>query len=136
MDISYAFHLIKQLIVKKGEVRHNDALETISSAQFNKEEIIKEYNERKMITNYPVGSRVILKSNENESYKIGNIVRYDRITKSEKLIPVVTVDGENNEFYCFSIIRHYSKTLTDILDKLSPREQWNVLSEFYTIESN
>lgn len=92
-------------------------------------DIIKEYKEKKQVYNYPVGSKVISRSNENEPYLIGVISSYIRITKENDLVPVINF-GEDKEYVCFSIIRHYSEELCKILDKLSPKEQWNVLTEF------
>ena len=80
------------------------------------------------MTNYPIGSKIILRSNEDEPYQIGFIEDYVAITKSQSMIPVANVNGKT--FFVFSIMRHYSKTLCNILDKLTPDEQWNVLAEF------
>ncbi len=89
--------------------------------------------ERAMLINYPIGSDVIVKSNENEPYHRGRIISYMPITKAEQLTPVVKFNDTNEEFLCLGIIRHYSKELCDALDKLDFIEQWNVLSEFHKI---
>jgi hypothetical protein len=91
-------------------------------------DIEKKFFERKKIFNYPVGSNVIIRSNENEPYSVGIITAYIPISQSKDLVPVVNIHGK--EHICFSIIRHYSSALCRILDKLTPSEQWNILSEF------
>jgi polynucleotide 5'-kinase involved in rRNA processing len=99
--------------------------------EISKEDIIKEYKEKRTKVNYPIGSKVIIRSNENEPYEIGNIVDYVNITKARNLFPVISVNEKN--FICLGIIRHYSKEICNILDKLTPKEQWNILSEFNTL---
>jgi len=88
--------------------------------------------ETKMLINYPVGSDVICKSNEDEPYKRGKLVNYIALSKSCNLTP--TIRFENGEtLICMGIVRHYSKELCEALDKLDNIEQWNVLSEYHKI---
>jgi hypothetical protein len=96
-------------------------------------EIEKKFFERKRIFNYPAGSKVIIRSNENEPYSIGIIISYNYISQSKELVPVVNINGEDK--ICFSIIRQYSFSLCKILDKLTPKEQWTVLAEFNAMEN-
>lgn len=89
--------------------------------------------ERAMLINYPVGSDVIVKSNENEPYLRGTLVAYEPITKAQNLVPVVKLSLSGEVVYVLGKIRHYSKELCDALDKLTPIEQYNVLAEFHKI---
>lgn len=86
-----------------------------------------------MLINYPVGSDVIIKSNEDEPYRRGTLISYEPITKAANLVPVVKLSLSGGEVYVLGKIRHYSKELCDALDKLSPIEQYNVLAEFHKI---
>ena len=95
---------------------------------FTPDEIIKKYRDNRQKINYPIGSKVISRSNENEPYKIGIIKDYQNMSKGSNMFPIVEIDGK--EYLCMSIIRHYSETLCRILDKLTYKEQWNILAEF------
>jgi len=86
-----------------------------------------------MLINYPVGSEIICKSNENEPYKRGKIINYVAVSKASNLIPQVKFEDTGEVFLVMGIVRHYSKELCDALDKLDNIEQWNVLAEFHKI---
>ena len=88
--------------------------------------------DKAQLTNYPVGSDVICKANDDKSYSRGKITNYMGGCVDSKLLPLVTFeDGTSGQ--CMGIIRHYSKELCDVLDKLDGLDQWNVLSEFYKV---
>ena len=89
--------------------------------------------EESMVFNYPIGTKVVCKSNNNEPYLRGTIVDYEAISLAKNLTPVVKFEGEEEPFLVLGIIRPYSPELCEALDKLTPIEQWNVLSEFYKI---
>lgn len=89
--------------------------------------------ESKMLLNYPVGSDVICKSNEDVPYKRGKLLNYMALGKAANLTPMVSFEGEEFALICMGIVRHYSEELCDALDKLDPIEQWNVLAEFNKI---
>lgn len=75
------------------------------------------------------GQPVILRSNNDEPYAVGKFVCYDDLGGKSKPIPVVNVDGE--ECVCFCLVFPYSEGMTSVLDKLTPKEQWNMFSENY-----
>jgi len=79
-----------------------------------------------------INTKVIVRNNEDETYKIGILKRYDLFGggnfKKTKL-PIVDIDGV--EYTCMGIVIVYDKIVTDILDKLTPKEQWNILSANY-----
>lgn len=89
--------------------------------------------ERNMIMSYPVGSDVIIKSNEDEPYLRGTIISYEPISKAKNLTPVVKLSLSGDTVYVLGKIRHYSIELCEALDKLTPIEQYNVLAEFHKI---
>ena len=96
-------------------------------------DIIKKYKEDSMKVNYPIGSKIIIRSNqEDEPYEIGTIKEYVYITKDNNMVPIIKINSE--EYFAMGIMRHYSETLCKILDKLTPKEQWNILSEFNPYE--
>ena len=88
--------------------------------------------ERSRLINYPVGSDVVTKSNEDEPYRRGKLVNYMAISQSCNLTPMVKYEG-GETFVVMGIIRHYSKELCDALDKLDNIDQWNVLAEWHKI---
>ena len=89
--------------------------------------------EKSMLINYPVGSDVITKSNEDEPYQRGTLVNYMALTQAANLTPMVRY-GDGETFVVMGIIRHYSKELCNALDKLNNIEQWNVLAEYHKIK--
>jgi len=92
----------------------------------------KRMKETAMLVNYPVGSDVICKSNEDEPYKRGKLVNYMALTQAANLTPMVRFSN-NETFVVMGIVRHYSEELCEALDKLDNIEQWNVLAEFHKI---
>ena len=89
--------------------------------------------EESMVFNYPIGTKVVCKSNNNEPYLRGIIVDYTAISLAQNLTPVVKFEGEEEPFLVLGIIRPYSPELCEALDKLTYIEQWNVLAEFHKI---
>ena len=82
-------------------------------------------------TNYPPGSKVICRSNENEPLWIGTIEKWDKLAKHHtKEVPFIRNEETNEVMICFSVIRHYDPLLIEALNKLTYLEQWNVLAEF------
>lgn len=110
-----------------------DYVKTLKPKPINELDIVEKNNYKRQLINYPIGSKVIIKSsNRNEPYLIGVIKDYVPISMAKNMTPLITIDDK--DFICFGILRHYSKTLCSILNKLTPIEQWNVLAEFYIID--
>jgi hypothetical protein len=87
------------------------------------------------VINYPVGSRVIVRDNENSKYRIGELVRWESPNMDDKnWFPFVKMEDDKKEYLVMGIIRHYSNELIAVMDKLTPREQWNIMCEFAIIE--
>ena len=83
-----------------------------------------------------VGDKVIVRSGDwNESFKIGMLVAYDDLEgKAYKPIPVVEIEGTT--LYIFGVCKKYWAGCEKTLQKLTPREQWNVLSDNIYIDKN
>jgi len=74
--------------------------------------------------------RVIVRSNENEPLWIGVIQGFDYIGKNDtKPSPYIKNEKDGKEYLVFSHIRLYSDELMAALEKLTPREQWVVMTE-------
>jgi len=83
--------------------------------------------------NYPVGQRVIIKDNSNNPYKLGTMVGVEVVKNS--VFPMVDIDGaDKNPYMVMGIIRRFDLNRNKALDKLTGIEQWNVMSENYTME--
>lgn len=87
------------------------------------DQIIKNYNENKVKSNFPLGAKIITIS-PNRNYEIGIIKEYVHITQANNLVCVATINGE--DVYVLSHIIPYSDEACKILDKLTPDEQWNI----------
>jgi predicted kinase len=79
---------------------------------------------------YKDGTKVIIRSNEDEPYKVGKIVGYSDMPSPDD-IPVVEVDG--NKLVVFGINLPWNEDLVERLDKLTPNQQWELL---WTIRDN
>jgi hypothetical protein len=78
--------------------------------------------------NYPTGSRVIVRSNNDEPLMIGTIEKWEEIGGTK--VPVIKDEETGKNFFVMGVIRHYHDLLLEALNKLTPYEQWNVLAEF------
>ncbi len=76
-----------------------------------------------------IGQKVIVRSNEDDPLKIGTYQGFELITLAKQPCPVVEFD--DGKFLVMGIIKPYSDELKEKLDKLTPKEQWNSLSENY-----
>ena len=73
----------------------------------------------------PVGTRVIVRSNEDEPIKGGILVRYEQIHSAT--IPVVQFEDDGKLYMCMGIVRPYSDELMTTLFPMTPKEQWDHL---------
>lgn len=81
--------------------------------------------------NYPIGCKVIIKSNEPTPYQVGILKRVEIIGNDQFELPIVEVEGV--EYGVMGIIRKYDERRVRALDKLTPDEQWNVMAEFHMV---
>ena len=72
-----------------------------------------------------IGDKVISKSNEPDMYNIGYITGfYERSTKTQKDFPIIRHIDDNEEYVTLWAYEPYSETVVEILNKLTPMEQW------------
>ena len=80
----------------------------------------------------PKNTKVIVRNNEDEPYHIGTLIRYEIIGQMrESLLPIVKFDEDGKEYMCGGIVLEYDPILISILDKLTPKEQWDILAVNY-----
>lgn len=71
-----------------------------------------------------IGERVIVKSNNDEPYKVGIFLGMEKMNPEHKTsIPVIEIDGEKT--YCMGVILPYYISIRDFLKPLTPEQQWN-----------
>jgi hypothetical protein len=81
--------------------------------------------------NYPVGSRVIVRSNNDEPLMIGVLTEWKKTAPHHlSELPLVKDEETEEVFWCGGVLRHYDSLLIEALNKLTYAEQWNVLAEF------
>jgi hypothetical protein len=75
----------------------------------------------------PLGTKVIVRSNEPEPLMVGFIKEY--VGKDDRRkIPIVIDAITGEEFWCFGIVRPYSKELYHTLNTMVSIEQYNYLA--------
>jgi hypothetical protein len=79
-----------------------------------------------------IGKKVISISNafqsepDNESLKIGYVTGVDEVSQSRTPIPVVHFEGDNEPVLVMSTIIEYSDNVWSLLNKLTPKERWEI----------
>lgn len=76
---------------------------------------------------YKIGQKVIHRTNEDEPYRIGSIFRYDDMLKSPDDIPTIKFDDTGEPKICMGITVPYCEEIAKRLDKLTPKQQWELL---------
>lgn len=76
----------------------------------------------------PKGTKVIVRSNNDEPFQIGEFKGYDNQFHNNP-IPVVNCDGK--DYWCMGIVVEFNEKLIATLNTLSYKEQWNHLSLNY-----
>jgi len=74
------------------------------------------------------GQKVIVRSNEDEPYELGVFIEYNEDMKSPDDIPMVRFDRDSKIYTCFSIVVPFSEEMIARLDKLTPNQQWELLT--------
>jgi len=78
---------------------------------------------------YQIGDRVILRSNEDEPLRVGNIKRFEYWNEtSSTRLPIVECD-DGTELLCMCCVVHYTEDLENLLKNFTPKEQWDILSK-------
>lgn len=111
----------------------NKKKKTTKDVNVKKDEITNDifnyHIENDMEVRYPlyVGSKVISVSNSVNSVRSGIIVRFDTITQTKNIVPIVKYDGDDEEYMCLVILIPYTQKM---YDKLMDLDKRNDLSAF------
>ena len=77
---------------------------------------------------YPLGTKVIMRSNEDEPYSVGTIVDYQIMKNSSDPVFFVCELEDGKRVVPWGIVRKYREDLANALNKLTPKEQWLVMA--------
>ena len=75
-----------------------------------------------------LNSRVIVRSNNDEPYKIGNLIGFKILGNISTEVPIIRLDS-GEEVISFGVVIPYSKEMEDFLDTLSFSKQWEILKD-------
>lgn len=80
---------------------------------------------------FNIGDKVIIRGNDwSQDLMIATIIDYTNFGKENTtLLPLVREESTGKEYISFGLMKKYTKEKLEALNKLSPIEQWNVLSE-------
>lgn len=97
----------------------------------------KEYVEPTEIVNlgvtYKIGDRIICRSNEPGNLDVGVLIGFDNNEgKWSNSIPMYKSDITGKSYLGMGIIRHFSKSLVELLNTMSDLEQYNFLSHAHS----
>ena len=81
--------------------------------------------------NYPIGTKVIIRSNEPEPLYVGHITSYEERFNE----PIITLES-GQEVLCGGSIAWYTEERYKALCKLTWDEQYNVMSKFDCITAS
>lgn len=87
---------------------------------------MEDYLNKSLMVNFPIGQRVVVRSNEDDPLLIGTVSGYENFGRN-RLFCLVKNDA-GDEYIAFGVIHHYSPGKVEALNKLTPREQWNVMA--------
>lgn len=130
---TFFWNLVQKIF--KAEIQTN-ALAYSDSQKMNHFREMEEAQEiRRAEVNFPVGKKVIIRSNEPDPLFIGLVSGYELIQmKLQKvmLVKITSASGQTIQQPHTSLIP-WAQEREDALNKLSWDEQWNVVSRFHTI---
>jgi len=79
-----------------------------------------------------VGQRVIVRSNEDDPLRIGEITRFEDFGgKAKPPLTVVVDEKTGEEIITMGIVKPYSNELMQQLIPMTAKEQWNFLSKYH-----
>ena len=89
--------------------------------------MIEQPHEKFKVWEAEFGTRVIIRSSENEPYQVGELK--DFLNTGYSSVPLVVFDDDPNEKICMGIVLPYSEELVDFLDVQEPKKQWEILKQ-------
>jgi hypothetical protein len=97
-------------------------------------EVDEEKDTRRVTMNYPIGQKVIVRSNEPDDLFIGKVVNYMVHEKSNKTFLIIE-DSDGKQICPLDRSPSYwTQERENALRKLNWAEQWNVMSKYYDID--
>jgi hypothetical protein len=80
--------------------------------------------------NFPIGQRVIVRSNEDDQpYIVGTVCGYEDYGKEREFL-LVCDNKSGQVLVAMGVVHHWSEGKAAALDKLTAREQWNVMAVY------
>lgn len=73
------------------------------------------------------GTKVIIRSNEDEPFRVGEFVGMTEVGQNPLPVPIVNVNGQ--KLLCFSIMIPYSTEMEHFLSTLSNQRQYKILRD-------
>ena len=92
----------------------------------------QEHEEQKVYTNYPIETKVIVRSNEPEDLRVGVVTDYQRI--GDKIFLVIEDSKKNTFIPSDNAPPYWTQERENALHKLNWAEQWNVMTKYYDID--
>lgn len=125
--------LLWSLIQKYFKVEMSQLVDSHKEKHFR--ELNHAQENRRIKMNYPVGTKVIVRSNEPDDLFIGEVVGYQHHEKSDKYYLIIQDKVTGQEICPLDQAPPYwTKEREAALRKLNWAEQWNVLSKYYDID--
>jgi len=77
---------------------------------------------------------IMVVSNEDKPILVGNIIGFEEVSQSKRLIPIVDVDGER--YMCMGILLPYDGRLKALLDDLSGAARFELLRKIFWLRED
>ena len=82
-----------------------------------------------------IGDNVIVRSNEDTPLMSGVITRwYDNDGKWSRKVPIVRSSQDDKEYTCFGFVMAFNDELFEILQTMTPKEQYNYIFDKFPRE--
>jgi len=118
-----------QFLKNQGHKKTNKRLAERVIYLEDEEKRKKDQYDRKNEINYPIGSKVIVRSNESEKLWHGEVVDFEKVGPTS--IPIVVETGKKMKWVVFGVVAHYSDARWKALRKLKPSEQWLAMTRHH-----
>lgn len=87
--------------------------------------------EEKLRCNYPIGKKIIFRSNEPGPFQVGTVSGYVRITQAQELTLTYTDATGKEKILLAENPMYWCQEREDALNKLTWDEQWNVTTKYW-----
>lgn len=121
--------MIKEILLKYL------APEIDSIVRHRLQEALIKQQEEKLLCNYPVGRKVIIRSNEPGPLMIATVSGHIRITQAQELVCTFKEEGTGKETIFFGgNPMYWCQEREDALNKLTWDEQYNVSTKYHWLK--